>query len=62
MNSENFETIEGLCEALTSSYTAIEECLDELKPRTRRETSVVSCIRKENELTFLFLIKETHQS
>lgn len=42
MNSENFETIEGLCEALTSSYTAIEECLDEL-----HETSVVSCIRNE---------------
>lgn len=47
MNSENFETIEGLCEALTSSYTAIEECLDELKPRTRHETSVVSGIRNE---------------
>lgn len=47
MNSENFETIEGLCEALTSSYTAIEECLDELKPRTPHETSVVSCIRNE---------------
>lgn len=47
MNTENFETIEGLCEALTSSYTAIEECLDELKPRTRHETSVVSCIRNE---------------
>ena len=47
MNSENFETIEGLCEALTSSYTAIEECLDELKPRTRHETSVVNCIRNE---------------
>ena len=37
MNSENFETIEGLCEELTASYTAIEECLDELKPRTRYE-------------------------
>ena len=47
MNSENFETIEGLCEALTYSYTAIEECLDELKPRTRHETSVVNCIRNE---------------
>lgn len=47
MNTENFETIEGLCEELTSSYTAIEECLDELKPRTRNETSVVSCIRNE---------------
>ena len=47
MNSKNFETIEGLCESLTSSYTAIEECLDELNPRTRHETSVVSCIRNE---------------
>lgn len=47
MTEKNFETIEGLCEALTSSYTSIEECLDELKPRTRHETSVVSCIRNE---------------
>lgn len=47
MNTENFETIEGLCEALTSSYTAIEEWLDEIKPRTRHETSVVNCIRNE---------------
>lgn len=47
MNIENLETIEGLCEALTSSYTAIEECLDELNPRTRHETSVVNCIRCE---------------
>lgn len=54
MNSENFETIEGLCEELTASCLAISEWLDSLKPRTRQETSVVSCIRHELSNVGLF--------
>lgn len=54
MNSENFETIEGLCEEITASCSAIEEWLDNLKPRTRNETSAVSCIRHELANVSLF--------
>lgn len=54
MNTENFETIEGLCEELTASCLAISEWIDELKPRTRNETSVVSCIRHELSNVELF--------
>ena len=47
MNTENFESIEALCEDISTSCGAIEGLLDNLKPRTRNETSAVSCIRHE---------------
>lgn len=54
MITENFETIEGLCEDISASCGAIEEWLDNIKPRTRNETSAVSCIRHELSNVRLF--------
>lgn len=54
MERENFETIEGLCEDLSASCSAIEEWLDNINPRTRNETSAANCILHEISNVRLF--------
>lgn len=47
MKKEDFDSIEGLCEEITASVNAIEEWLDDIKPRSKAQVSAVDNIRKE---------------
>lgn len=47
MKGKDFESIEGICEEITASVSAIDEWLDQLKPKTKAQVSAVDNIRKE---------------
>lgn len=47
MKEKDFESIEGICEEITASVSAIDEWLDQLKPKTKAQVSAVDNIRKE---------------
>lgn len=47
MKEQNFNSIEGLCEEITASVSAINEWLDQLKPKTKAQVLALGNIRKE---------------
>lgn len=47
MERNSFESIEGICEEITASCTAIADWLDQLKPKTKAQVLAVDNIRKE---------------